>query len=354
MIKAVLSLIALTLLISLSCGKRKPPLPPRERVVQRAELSGFQRGGQIRLEWSLPKANAAASSAGNISRVDIYRLAEDASTPLFLKEEEFSDRGSVIAAVPTGDADFARQKMSYVDSPQIAQNVRLRYAVRYVNASGQRAAFSNFLVIEPSPTSGPPASLSASTTQDAIELKWTAPKTDASGAEPAVVLSYNVYRSPSENDAGKLLNKTPVKELIYSDGSFEFGKTYYYFVRAVSAAKDGSPLESLETNIVRVEPVDTFAPAPPSYITLASTPDRISIFFPSNTETDIAGYRIYRSSDPAFPKAEWTLLTPDPITTNTFQDKNVEQGKTYFYYLTAVDKAGNVSAASAVVSETIQ
>lgn len=354
MIKAVLSLIALTLLISLSCGKRKPPLPPRERVVQRAELSGFQRGGQIRLEWTLPKANAAASSAGNISRVDIYRLSEEASSPIFLKEEEFSDRSSVIASEPTNDADFARQKMTYIDSPRMAQNLRLRYAVRYVNASGQRAAFSNFLVIETSPTSGPPASLSAETTQDAIELKWTAPQTDASGTAPPAVLGYNIYRSPSENDTGKLLNKAPVKELSYNDGSFEFGKTYYYFVRAVSAAKDGSPLESLETNIVRVQPVDTFAPAPPSSITLASTPDRISIFFPSNTENDIAGYRIYRSNDPAFPKAEWTLLTPDPITTNTFQDKNVEQGKTYFYYLTAVDKAGNVSAASAVVSETIQ
>ena len=38
---------------------------------------------------------------------------------------------------------------------------------------------------------------------------------------------------------------------------------------------------------------------------------------------------------------------------NTFQDTRVESGKTYYYYLTAVDKAGNVSGTSEVVSETV-
>ena len=34
--KAPLAALALVLLMSLSCGKRKPPLPPEERVLQRA------------------------------------------------------------------------------------------------------------------------------------------------------------------------------------------------------------------------------------------------------------------------------------------------------------------------------
>ena len=45
--KAPLALLALVLLSSLSCGKRKPPVPPKERVSQRVELSGYQRGDQV-------------------------------------------------------------------------------------------------------------------------------------------------------------------------------------------------------------------------------------------------------------------------------------------------------------------
>ena len=41
-------------------------------------------------------------------------------------------------------------------------------------------------------------------------------------------------------------------------------------------------------------------------------------------------------------------------TQNTFQDTDVESGKTYYYYLTATDKFNNVSDPSEIVSETIQ
>jgi len=53
------------------------------------------------------------------------------------------------------------------------------------------------------------------------------------------------------------------------------------------------------------------------------------------------------------PLTEWTLLTPDLLKTNTFQDTRVESGKVYYYYLTATDKFGNVSKPSEIVSETV-
>ena len=150
-----------------------------------------------------------------------------------------------------------------------------------------------------------------------------------------------------------LLNKTPINKLTFSDTKFEFAKVYKYFVRAVSLGGNGQPIESLDSNIIEVQPKDTFAPSAPTAITIAATPNSLSIFFAFNPERDIAGYRIYRSENPNLPKAEWKLLTTNLLTTNTFQDKNVESGKTYYFYLTAVDKFGNVSDISEVVSETI-
>ncbi len=95
----------------------------------------------------------------------------------------------------------------------------------------------------------------------------------------------------------------------YEDEFFEFNKDCYYFVRAVSVG--------------------------------------------TQIEKDIAGYKIYRTTDPTLPQPDWQLLTPDLLKTNTFQDTRVESGKTYYYYLTATDTAGNVSEMSQVVSETV-
>src|SRR5689334_23566824 len=95
--KAPIALLTLALLMSLSCGKRKPPLPPRERVAQRVEIDGFQRGNQVLLSWKMPARNAPVNSLLHISRVDIYRLAEPANAPLVLSEEEFASRSVQIA-----------------------------------------------------------------------------------------------------------------------------------------------------------------------------------------------------------------------------------------------------------------
>src|SRR2546423_6040355 len=77
--KALIALSAVVLLTGLSCGKRKPPQPPKERVTQRVELSGFQRGSNVVLSWKMPARNAGKGSILNISGVDIYRLAEPAT-----------------------------------------------------------------------------------------------------------------------------------------------------------------------------------------------------------------------------------------------------------------------------------
>jgi predicted phage tail protein len=351
--KAALALIALVLLSTVGCGKRKPPLPPKERVAQRVEVTGFQRGSNVILTWKMPARNADAGSLLNIARADVYRLTEPVSAPQNLSEEEFANRSTLVAAIPLRDSDFALSTMSYTDSLQFAgQAARLRYAVRFVNASGQKAAFSNFYLIEPANRiAGSPTSLAAQLSQENVKLTWTAPAANVDGSVPVNVLGFNAYRSGSIKDPAKLLNKTPISDSEYSDRSFEFGKTYFYFVRTVSLGTDGQPVESTESNIVEIRPTDVFAPSAPAAITLAATPTTISIFFAINPETDVAGYRIYRSTDPALPKPEWQLLTKELLKTNTFQDTDIRTGTVYYYYITAVDNAGNVSAPSDVVSE---
>lgn len=353
--KACLAALTCGLLFSLSCGKRKPPLPPNEKVLQRAAVAGFQRGSQVILSWKMPMANAPKGSTLRIDRVDIYRLAEPLNAPQSLSEEEFASRSLIVATMPITDADFAARTLQYVDSLQFAgQPARLRYAIRFVNASGQKASFSNFFLLEPAArVANAPSSLTTQLSQEAVQLNWTAPTENADGSIPANILGYNIYRSESDKLPAKLLTTAPISDATYEDRFFDFEKTYYYFVRAVSLGPDASPIESSESNIVTIKPVDTFPPSAPAAITIAATPTTISLFFPANPEKDIAGYKIYRTTDSSLPKDKWELITPELITVITFQDEKVESGKTYYYYVTATDNAKNVSEASEVVSEIV-
>lgn len=352
--KAVLAFIFFGLLISAGCGKRKPPLPPVERVAQRVEISGYQRGNKVMLSWTMAARNASDGNLLNISRADIYRLTEPVASSSNISEEEFASRSTLIATVPISDSDFALKVMTFSDTLNFAgQQARLRYAVRFANASGQKAGFSNFLVIEPTAKVAETAdSLATNVTQNSIIVSWNPPVKNIDGSSPANILGFNIYRIDDANNQ-KLLNSTPVTGTKFEDKTFEFEKNYTYFIRTVSLGANGEPLESADSPATKVLPKDTFAPSAPSAVTIAASPNTISIFFATNTEKDIAGYRIYRSLDTNQPKSEWTLLNSQLLTTNTFQDTNVESGKTYFYYLTAIDKFGNVSQKSEVVSETV-
>ncbi|MBA2526558.1 MAG: hypothetical protein H0V18_12385 [Pyrinomonadaceae bacterium] len=342
------------------CGKRRPPLPPVERVQQRTELlSGGQRGNRVILSWPAPLRNAPDESVQSIRRIDVYRLAEKPTAPLPLTEEEFAVRSTLIGSVTYDQIKSATDTLTYTDTLELAgESTRLRYAIRYVNASEQRAAFSNFLLIEPSAKVAKPPNLVSTGKEvgkDAIGITWQPPDSNIDGSTPVNLLGYNVYRlDESQSEVSQNpINSSPVSGTQYVDRNFRFGENYRYIVRSVSLGTEGGQVESLNSNSLSVSPRDIFAPSAPASITIAAAPGRLSIFFPANPEPDVAGYEIYRSTDPDLPKERWTKMTSAQLTKTTFLDENVESGKRYYYYIKAIDQAGNVSPPSEVVAETV-
>jgi hypothetical protein len=347
-------------LLATACGKRRPPLPPVERVQQRTELlSGAQQGNEVILSWPAPVRNAPDSSVQSIRRIDVYRLAEKPKAPRALTEDDFAARATLIGSVTYDQIRNAGDTLTYSDSLQLTgEPARLRYAVRYVNNSGQRAAFSNFLLIEPAVRIARAPVLQETgkeVTEESINLTWQPPTTNIDDSTPVNLLGYNIYRM---DESQSMPGQTPINSSIisgteYSDKSFKFGSQYRYVVRAVSLGTEGAQVESLNSNIVSVTPKDIFAPGAPTGISIGPAPGKLSIFFAANPETDIAGYNIYRSTDPDLPKRGWTRLNTSLLTRTSFIDDKVETGKKYYYYLTAVDNAGNVSPTSDVYSETV-
>jgi hypothetical protein len=350
--------ILLLLYLNASCGKRRPPQPPVERVPQRTELlSGAQRGNQVLLSWPAPQRNAPDENVQSIRRIDVYRLAESPSAPLPLTEEEFSARSTLIGSINYETIKASTGTLTYFDSLELAgEPTRLRYAVRYVNASGQRASFSNFLLIElAAKIAEPPTITSSEVSANAITIKWNPPAANIDGSTPVNLLGYNIYRvEKSQNEIGQTpINSTLVSGTQFSDQNFRFGEEYNYVLRSVSLGTGGAQVESLNSNAQKVTPLDTFKPSAPEKPTIgAPAPGRLSIFFASNPERDVAGYFIYRTTDPTVPLVKWTKITQNLLTRTTFQDETVESGQKYYYYIIAVDSSGNVSEPSPVESET--
>jgi uncharacterized protein len=265
----------------------------------------------------------------------------------------------LIGSVTYDEIKIATDTLAYTDTLELAgEPTRLRYAIRYVNASEQRAAFSNFLLIEPSVRVAKPPTLTSTGKEigeNAITIIWQPPDSNIDGSTPVNLLGYNVYRlDESQSDVSQNpLNSSLVSGTEYVDRNFRFGENYRYVVRSVSLGTDGAQVESLNSNTLSVSPRDIFEPSAPASITIAAAPGRLSVFFPANPEPDIAGYEIYRSTDPDLPKDRWTKVTPALLTRTTFVDENVESGKRYYYFIKAIDQAGNISRPSEVVTETV-
>ncbi len=348
--------------ILVSCGKRRPPVPPT-RAVAGNYLSAAQRGNTVLLKITIPPQTR------DIKQISIYRLNESLNSQAPLSEDDFASKSTLIG-VAAALSDNRSGTVYYNDQlSNSAPANRLRYAVRLVFADGRRSALSNYLMIEPTfriPL--PPVLAPLRVSQSAIQLEWQKPDANLDSSKPANVVGYNIYRVQEATTASapppspqqltfQLLNSAPVTEASFNDSTFQFGNSYRYFIRAVSSSSSGnaagnSQIESQDSNVQTVVPQDTFAPAAPQSLTIAAAPGRLSLFFAANAESDLAGYLVYRSVEQNIPLAQWPILTPNLLTTNTFQDAAIESGQKYFYYLRAVDKTGNISEPSETASET--
>lgn len=94
---------------------------------------------------------------------------------------------------------------------------------------------------------------------------------------------------------------------------------------------------------------DTTAPGAPSGLTAKAGEANIALTWTANTEPDLAGYHVHRSESQAGP---YVKQTREPLSGTTLTQTGLQNGVTYWYRLSAVDRSGNEGGLSAPVSAT--
>jgi parallel beta-helix repeat protein len=174
-----------------------------------------------------------------------------------------------------------------------------------------------------------PTSLTATTSSSSsIALKWNA-STDNVG-----VTGYRIMRN------GALV--TTVTGTSWSNSGLAASTTYSYQIFAIDAAGNqsaGSNIASATTSSAG----DTQAPTAPSNLKVTGVDSgSVSLTWTASTDNvGVTGYRIYRDGKHV-----------SSVAGTLFTDTGLSSGKSYAYYVTAVDAAGNQSAASNQVSAT--
>ena len=357
----LLSLIAMDCAAPGEPYERKPPTP-----VAVTDLTAVQSGSDVLLSFTLPQEAVDNRPLPESPTIEIYRdffTAPAAGEPA----PNAPARPTLLVTIPAAMEDhYAVQgHIRFTDSWRPQDFAQHRdslavYTVRTQISEKKPSANSNLVTVHVLAPLDRITDLGTQVTHAAIVLSWTPPSTSPAGTTPTVGV-YHIYRGTPDSAApagAATALKSPLAKIAdaqgppFQDTQFEFNASYVYSVRSVAQYPDAA-LESADSNLAVVTPRDTFPPAAPRELIVAlvpaqpGAPARLELSWAISSETDIAGYNVYRSEQAGAPGSR---VNTDQLPTPAFRDMNVQPGHRYFYSVTAVDRAGNEGPASAAVS----
>jgi hypothetical protein len=355
-------------LLTTGCGAPGEPQPPTPPVPQAiTDLTAKQAGDGVLLTFTMPGKSTLGEKLQQVPTFEVLRgtlRADGTPDPKSFRVVDtvpgalvsrYSQRGQVQFIDPVSPAD-----------PQLRSGQPFVYRVRTLFSAKRPSPDSKDVTLHLYPVAERISSLDASVTEQGIDLKWPAPTHTSAGEPLPGVQEYHVYRGELDpatagvaaSDPQQAKWKSPVLQLgatsttDYRDSGFDYGKTYAYLVRSVIGSPAGT-LESSDSPLAIVTPKDTFPPAAPQGIVAAIQPGAapgsiaVELSWAINVESDLAGYRVYRSEQEG---VRGVLLTPELLPSPAYRDNSVQSGQRYWYTVTAVDRAGNESAPSLAVA----
>lgn len=349
-----------------SCGVPGEPVPPSPPIpVAVADLIATQRGDGVLLTFTPPNKSTRSERLTTTPTLEVLRGS--------LRPDGLPDTKSfqVIDTVPGPILSTYVQegKVQFLEhfSPEDRALIEKTSAFLVRTRVNERKSSADSNIVKVTLYRVPEGIEKVETheAENSIQLGWASPTRTSSGEPISGPLSYHVYRGeldPASQAAAEkdlhaavwksaLLPIATVTAPTYEDQGFDYGKTYVYVVRSVTTA-EGKSLESDDSRPVILTPKDLFPPAAPQDVVAAVLPGGqrgtavVDLSWAINVETDLAGYRVYRSEREG---ERGQLLTPTLLPSPAYRDNDVVSSRRYWYAVTAVDQAGNESALSAPI-----
>lgn len=295
------------------CGKVGDPRPPSIRIpVRVVDLKVIQDQYQAVLSWTNPSKYVDGSRATDLSNVRILKNGNP--TP--------------VATIKISEAGKPQTASVSIDD---ALGTTVTFSVVLETSRGKTSEMSNGISVSVVDVPGMVVNLIGHRDQGMNRLEWAVPSLRASMADV-----YMVRRGDGV--------MSTVTTTFFEDSAIEADKTYSYIVTAAHGS--ASPVPGPSSAVVFVEPHDGVPPKTPTGL----MPPRISetgaiLQWDQNTEADLAGYRIYRSSSSTTGFAKVDEMVHK---TNSFLDDGYRPGM--YYKISAVDMDGNESPLSPAVS----
>ena len=184
----------------------------------------------------------------------------------------------------------------------------------------------------------PPTDIAVVEGDSFLNLSWAPPRSD--GGSP--LLRYNVYCGPSKDNLS-LIDSVPHSQTYYNLSDLLNGRRYFLTVTALNALGESVPGDILEATPHRV-------PDPPQNLSVLSGDSYIILSWdppPFNGGKSLISYRIYRRTS----TTSFEVIKFLSSSSRQYNDTSVRNGINYYYYVTAVNPAGE-SPPSNIASAT--
>jgi hypothetical protein len=394
-------LAALAVGCAVGCASPRPPRPPSLDLPETVkDLTAARVGDEVRLHWTTPTNTTDRIAVKGAMTADICRTT---MTPAAPAPTCTSIKRMPVVPGPAQTSDTLPASLT-TDPPAL-----LAYRVQILNAHGHSAGPSPEAFAAAGAAPPPVEQLRATATRDGAMLEWRSQDSSAAVELDRLPVGPNgeVIGPPppkpasksSPRPGGKKADKAtkpasapappptpPAKPLLAAppapievklrapanpadaggtiDSTAVSGQTFRYTaqrVRSVTLEGHSLELRSSTSPPVTVVMRDIFPPSAPSGLEAvpggATPSDRsIDLSWTPNSDADLAGYFVYRQDiDPhGAVTGTVTRLNTTPVVGPAYRDQTALAGRRYAYHVTAVDTAGNESAPSADVQETLR
>jgi hypothetical protein len=355
------------LFLTIGCASPGNPRPPSLNLPELVtDLTAQRIGDQVELHWTTPSRTTDGIDIKGSLTAELCRQTNFTSSPA-----TSCARVQRIGVKPGASHTIDTLPPTLTVDPAAL----IAYRIQIFNAAGRSAALSSPAFTAAGAAPPPVQHLHATATRDGAIIEWqhesttshveldrilaSPPKAPAPSPSPTKPKS-PLQQAPPNPTEVRL--KTPADQPDAggtTDPSAHKGDTYTYTAQRVRAVTlNGHPLElrSPISSPITLLLNDTFPPQSPTGLVAipAGTGAAIDLSWEPGTETDLAGYHVYRQELTASNQPIDTAqrLTQTPVTGPAFHDATAIAGHHYAYRVTAIDATGNESPPSAPVLET--